>query len=329
MSTIQDVAREAGVSVATVSRVINNSPSVASETRARVQSAIEKLKYEPSLLGRNLRRSETKMVLVLLPNISNPFYSKVVRGIEDVGHKNGYNIMLCNVDSNVERERTYLELLKKRMADGVIFMAPVLPVDELAEIASRYPAIQCCEYKLGAPITHVSIDNLNASYKAVKYLIDLGHERIGFIGCKTDLISSIQREAGYKKALADAGIKFNPDFVRYGDYSFKSGVKAAKELIEMDNRPTAIFAISDLMAMGAIKSIREGNLSIPHDIAVVGFDNISFSSMLDPSLTTVAQPRYELGKIAMELLLEQMLKGSQEIKEIILESELIIRDSTQ
>ena len=327
-STIQDVAKAAGGSVATVSRVINNSEAVTESTREAVMSAIKILNYQPNLLGRNLRRTETRRLLVLLPNIGNPFYARIVKGIEDVAHKNGYNVMLCNTDSDAERERMYLELLKSRLADGVIFMAPVLGKEGLTEIGKSFPVVQCCEYTEGAQVSHVSIDNHAAAYKLTKHLISAGHQRIGMISCRGAVVSIMQRENGFKKALADSGIGFREELVKYGDYSFNSGLRAANQFVSMKDRPTAIFAISDIMAIGALRSIRENNLKVPEDMAVAGFDNINFASMCNPTLTTISQPKYDMGCISMELLLRQIRGELKEPKEILLEYEIIIREST-
>ncbi len=327
-STIQDVAKAAGVSVATVSRVINNSQAVTENTREAVMSAIKMLNYQPNLLGRNLRRAETQRLLVLLPNIGNPFYARIVKGIEDVAHKNGFNVMLCNTDSDAEREKVYLELLKSRLADGVIFMAPVLDKEGLTEIGKSFPVVQCCEYTEGAQVSHVSIDNHAAAYKVTRHLISAGHKRIGMISSRGSLVSISQRESGFKKALADSGIDFRQELVKYGDYSFNSGLRAANQFVSMSDRPTAIFAISDIMAIGALRAIRENNLKVPDDIAVVGFDNINFASMCNPTLTTISQPKYDMGCIAMELLLQQIRGELKEPRNILLEYEIIIREST-
>jgi LacI family transcriptional regulator, repressor for deo operon, udp, cdd, tsx, nupC, and nupG len=328
MVTIQDVAKASGVSVATVSRVLNDSPSVNPETRDKVQEVIDKLNYRPNLLGRNLRRSETKMALVLLPSISNPFYSKIVRGIEDVAHRNGYNIMLCNTNGDKQREKVYMDLLRNRLADGVILMASELNKDELSTIGIQFPVVQCCEYKEGAKVSHVSIDNKNAAYRVIKHLISLGHKRIGMISASNKSVSTYLREEGYERALAENGIEPDKSLVRYGDYSFKSGVVATKGLLDMKERPTAIFAISDMMAIGAIKEIKAHGLKVPEDIAVAGFDNISIASMYDPTLTTVSQHQYDLGCTVMEVLLRQIRGELKEPQDVLLEHELIIREST-
>lgn len=328
MITIKDVASFAEVSVATVSRVLNNMGTVAPETKERVLKAINDLHYQPNLLARHLRRSETRMILVLLPNISNPFYARLVKGMEDVGQKNGYSIMLCNTDSDQSRERTYLEFLHNHLSDGVIFMAPELPREELSVIGKNFPVVQCCEYKEGASVSHVSIDNLGAAYRAVNHLLDLGHRRIAIISSDNRFVSTIQREIGYRKALEEAGIKADEELIRHGDYSFNSGFEVAKQFIGIKDRPTAIFAISDIMAIGAMKAVRTSGLKIPDDIAVVGFDNISFSSMCDPMLTTISQPKYDLGCVTMELLIKQIQGEVKEPRDILLESKLIIREST-
>lgn len=327
-STIQDVAKAAGVSVATVSRVINNSTSVSAETKELVVGAVKRLDYRPNLLGRNLRRAETRLILVLLPNISNPFYSRIVKGIEDVGHRNGYNVLLCNTDSEPGREKLYLDHLKHRLADGVIFMAPSLSREELTETGKSFPMVQCCEYKEGAKVSHVSIDNSAASQKAVKHLLALGHRRIGLISCDNEYVSTIHREEGYRKALLDAGIKPEDGLLKDGDYSFKSGFRAASQLLSLADRPTAVFCISDIMAIGAIRAARERGLKVPDDFAVVGFDNINFASMCDPMLTTVSQPKYDLGCTSMELLLKQIRGEMKEPQDLILEFNLVIREST-
>lgn len=328
MATIQEVAKKAGVSVATVSRVINNSPKVSSVTRDNVLKVIKQLNYQPNLLGRNLRRMQTKMILILLPTISNPFYSMIVKGIEDVAHENGFNVMLCNTNSDVKREKVYLELLKNKLADGVIFMAPELDKIELSCTGSNFPVVQCCEYKKGADVSHVSIDNEAAAYKAVNHLIEQGHERVGLISCTNNFISTRQREKGYKRALMEAGLSFETSMIKYGDYGFKSGITAMNEYFKDTRYPTAIFCISDSMAIGAIRAISKKGFDVPDDIAVIGFDDIKFASMSNPTLTTIAQPKYDLGRVTMELLMKQIHGVIREPEDIYIGHELIIREST-
>jgi DNA-binding LacI/PurR family transcriptional regulator len=327
-STIQDVAKAAGVSVATVSRVLNKSNTVTGATRDAVLEAIRQLDYRPNLLGRNLRRTETKLVLALLPTIANPFYSRIVKGIEDVAQKNGYSVMLCNTDSSADRERLYLGMLKNRLADGVILMAPEIGGEELTAVGSDFPVVQCCEYIEGAKVSHVRIDNYSAAKKAAKHLVTLGHRKIGLISSRNCFLSTVSREQGFRSVLEEAGCPLEENATAYGDYSFKSGHRAALSLLSQKDTPTAIFAISDIMAIGVLRAAREKGLKVPEDLAVVGFDNISFSSMCDPMLTTVSQPKYDIGCTAMDLLLKTIQGELKEPVEIILENELIIREST-
>lgn len=328
MATIHDVAKLSGVSVATVSRVLNNHTNVSTKTKEKVLSAIKQLHYQPNLLGRNLRKSETRKILVLLPTISNSFYSRIVKGIEDIGNENNYNVMVCNTNSDIARERNYLELLTTKLVDGVIFMTSELSGDELTKINKQYPIVLCSEYKDDAIVSKVGIDNVKASYDAVNYLINLGHKRIALINGSTKYLSTIHREMGYKKALSDANIDINPDYIRYNSYSYKGGIRATKELLALDKKPTAIFAIADSIAIGAIKELSSNNLNVSQDVAVIGFDNTSISSMYSPSITTISQPRYDMGKTAMRLLLKKIKDRESADDLVILEHELIIREST-
>jgi len=329
MANIKEVARYAGVSVATVSRVLNDSPNVKSETREKVFSAIKELGYQPNLLGRNLRRTRTNLVLVLLPSIANPFYAAIVKGIEDVAHNNGYNIMLCNTESNVERERLYIRLLKNKLADGVIFLAPQISADELTELSLKYPVVQCCEYRENAGVSHVSIDNFMAAYEATKHLIRLGHKKIGLLSSDNDFISTKQRENGYRKALEEYRIMLNKIWLGFGDYGYNSGYDYGSKLLGNDDRPTAVFAISDLMAIGVIKAAADKGITVPDDLSVVGFDNISYAYMHTPSLTTISQPRYDIGEAAMKLMLAHINEPDYPPCSLILKHQLVLRESTQ
>lgn len=264
----------------------------------------------------------------MLPNISNPFYSEIVKGIEDVANRNGYSIMLCNTDSDIKREKKYVKMLKTRLADGAILMASEMSCEELTELSKELSIVQCCEYKEGVPLPHVSIENEKAAYKATNHLISLGHRKIAFIGADNQFLSSNLRETGYKRALSDAGIEIKPAYICYGNYSYKSGFRNMKRLLDLPDRPTAVFCVSDVMAIGAIRSAMEENLKVPDDLAVCGFDNIHFSWMFNPSITTISQPMYDLGCTAMEALINIIEGKSSEIVNYFLEYELIVRSST-
>lgn len=329
MSTISDVAKEAGVSVATVSRVINKNGRVSEESLERVNAAIAKLNYEPNVWGRRLRRKESRMILIFVPNIRNPYYASIVSGIEDVMRNNHYGTMLCITNSDKEKEKKFLELLKNGQADGAIMMTVEKQDSGISKIAKEFPIVKCCEYCEGEELGHVSIDNFTAARQVVQYLLSLGHEQIGFVGSVNRFISSEQRQKGYESALSEAGISVDSKYIAYADedYNYQSGIRAAKELLEQEERPTAIFCISDVLALGAIRAASELGISVSKELSIVGFDDVEYATMFHPMLTTVSQPRYSLGKSSAELLIRQIETGEKG-KAIYLEHKMILRDST-
>lgn len=328
MANIEEVAREAGVSVATVSRVLNKSNVVAVKTRIKVESVIKKLNYEPNMLGRNLRRSESRMILALMPSISNPFYTKIVHGIEDIARKFGYSVLLCQTDSDLDREKIYINLLKQKLADGLISMDPTLDVGILKEVGNKYPIVQCCEYSKELDIPYVTIDNFNAGYKAVKHLLSIGKKRIAIINSDKRFLYARLRQQGYEKAIKEAGIEYKDEYVINGELDFESGQRGMKQLLSLEEKPDAVFLVSDVLAIGALKSIKEANLSVPEDIAIVGFDNIQFATMMNPSITTIAQPMYRIGCESCKMLIDKIKNKDTQIDNIIMDFELIIREST-
>jgi LacI family transcriptional regulator, repressor for deo operon, udp, cdd, tsx, nupC, and nupG len=327
MANIQQVAKQAGVSVATVSRVLNRQNTVSAKTKMRVEEAIKKLNYEPSLLGRNLRTSESRLLLILIPTISNPFYLEIIKGIEQVAISQNYNILLCETDSNPKKENIYFDLVRKKMADGIISMDPAVNVETLKKLAENYAIIQCSEYEECTGIPYVTIDNEEASYRAVKHLIQIGHKKIALMNSDEKYLFARQRKMGYKRALEENGITLKNEYIiptqRLG---FENGQQAMKKILNLQDRPTALFAVSDLLAIGALKEINAAGLHVPNDIAVVGFDKIDFSNMTNPTLTTIAQPMKRMGSVAARMLIEK-IKG-EEVESIILDHELVIREST-
>lgn len=327
MANIQQVAKQAGVSVATVSRVLNGQNKVALKTRFKVEEAIKHLNYEPSMLGRNLRNSESRIVLILIPDISNPFYSQIIKGIENIALSQNYNILLCETDSTPEKEDIYFDLVRKKMADGIISMDPAVNVETLKELSERYAIIQCSEYGGGIGIPYVTINSEEASYRAVKHLIQMGHEKIALMNSDKKFLYAREREMGYRRALSENGIPLNPDYILYTqELGFEPGQQAMKKILTMTDRPTAVFAVSDLLAIGALKEINASGLHVPNDIAVVGFDKIDFSNMTNPTLTTIAQPMYKMGTTAAKMLIEK-IKG-EVVDSVVLDYELVIREST-
>lgn len=327
MANIQEVAKRAGVSVATVSRVLNNHSSVTIKTRLKVENAIKELNYEPSMLGRNLRNSESRLLLVLLPSISNPFYTDIINGIQTTAIANKYNILLCETDSNPDRENIYFNMVKNKLADGVISMDPTVNKQKLIELAENHSIILCSEYDEEGSIPYVTIDNELAAYHAVKHLLKLGNKRVALINSDEKFLYARQRRNGYERALKEFHLPILEELIYHTtQLDFQDGIQAMRMLLQLEEKPTAVFAVSDTLAIGALKEIKASGLTIPEEIAVVGFDNISFSNMTNPTLTTIAQPMYKMGCTAATMLLKSI--QNQKCDSMILEHELIIRDST-
>jgi LacI family repressor for deo operon, udp, cdd, tsx, nupC, and nupG len=330
MATMADVAREAGVSVATVSRLLNDQEIVSPDTAARIYAAIEKLAYEPNILARNLRKSESRVILLLAPNVTNPYYAHILSGIGDVATLLGYSALICTTQDDLIRQREALDMLKKHRADGAILMASNIGCNWLLEYAEQFPLVQCSEYDPLVDIPHVSIDNYKASQETIEYLVDLGHRQIAIISSENEYISTSLRLKAYKDTLVKHGIAVNDDYIICAsrDYSFKSGKAKARELFDVIPKPTAIFCISDTLALGAITAAKELGYSVPDDVTVIGFDDVEHTTMFHPYITTVAQPCYELGKQAAYLLYAQLMRRKDVPRQIFLDHQLIVRESS-
>ncbi|WP_026486896.1 LacI family DNA-binding transcriptional regulator [Caldanaerobius polysaccharolyticus] len=331
MATIDDVARLAGVSIATVSRVFNNSPLASDSAREKVLKAAKELGYEPSMLARSLAMKKTNTIGLIVPDISNPFYAEVVRGIEDICNIYNYNITLCNADNKRDKELQYIEMLKNRWVDGIIFHCDYFSEEHYEIFSSRNIKVVLAGRTTTFDVPYVAIDNKKAAYDATKYLISTGHKKIGIIhgplnGMK-ETVDSVDRLIGYKNAMIDAGLKIYDELIKEANFKAKGGYKAALEMLKGDIKPDAIFAISDVMAMGAINAIFDFGLKCPDDISVVGFDNIDLSEVMRPALTTIAQPMYDMGVVAARMLIKIIDNEQISNKQVILEHKLIVRDS--
>ena len=314
MSNIREVAKRAGVSTATVSRVLSRPDIVSPDTRVRVLKAVERLGYAPNSVAKNLRTLRSRKLLVTVPDISNPFFSLILQGIEDTAQRNGYAVLFGDTQHDELREERYALMLKQKEADGLIFLGHRLPkaaatvVQEMAPQCA--PIVNGCEFsaELGVPSVH--IDNAKAAAGAMDHLYALGHRRIGIV--TGPLLSPLSRDR-LQGALLSArrqGERAEHDLiVMHGDFSIPSGAIAAEELLTRRDRPTAVFCFNDEMAMGVIDSARRHNLRLPDDLSIVGFDDIRFAQCVDPPLTTIAQPMREIGEGTARLLLE-ILKGS-------------------
>lgn len=327
MKTIKDVAKAAGVSVATVSRVLNGSASVSEKTRLHVLQVVQETGYVPNVLGRNLRTSATHMILVILPTFSNQFYSRILRGIEDAARENGYQAMFCPTHNDLPVEEGYMKLLENQSADGAIFLSSRQDAARLTALSRRRPAVFGCEPVPGAALSCVSIDNYQAGYETVNSLLRRGHERIAIL-YHAETYSAILRRQGYQKALLEAGIPLRREYMMETDYRWQSGVAACERLLRLPEPPTAVFCVSDLLAAGVMRALSQNGLRAGRDMAVVGFDDTTVASLLTPALSSVSQPRREIGRTAVELLLRKMkdLTGSAEY--VYLPYTLIHRESS-
>lgn len=311
MVTIEQVAQRAGVSVATVSRTLNNSPAVKPATAQRVREAIEALRYVPNQSARNLRRNESRVILALAPNFSNPYYSHILTGIGDRAWELEYSVLICNTLGHANGERHFLKMLESHRADGAILLGCCQDYDWLGRFAEGFPIVQCCEYVPGLECPSVSIDNYGAALEMVTYLQKLGHERIAMLGADNQYISTRLRREGYLDAMAQAGLAVSQSWYAQADavYSFASGQGAARALLAVEPRPTAIFCISDILALSAISAAQELGLNVPGDLTVTGFDDVDYTAMVHPYLTTVAQPCHEMGRRSVELILNGLQCG--------------------
>ena len=329
MATIADVAKAAGVSVATVSRTINGSSLVASATAQAVQEAVKQLSYVPNQQARNLRRNESGMVLVLLPNITNQYYANVFAGINEKAQELGYSLFLCNTEGS-DPETLLSNAIDCRRADGAILLQMDREERWIAQYSDHFPIVQCCEYAQNCDTPHVSVDNYHGGYQATEYLIKLGHRKIGIISAANDVVSTYQRMQGYRDAMHDAGLTPDDQYIAHADqhYSYPSSLAAARGLLSRYDRPDALFCISDAIALATVVAAGELHLSVPGDLSVVGFDDVLYTQMLHPYLTTVVQPCAALGNRAMEMLHQIITGGTLEDRSVILPHGFVAREST-
>jgi LacI family transcriptional regulator len=329
--TIYDVAREAGVSMATVSRVVNGNPNVKPVTRKKVLAAIERLGYRPNAVARGLASKKTTTVGVIIPDVSSLFFSELARGIEDIATMYKYNIILCNSDQRLEKELQLINTLLEKQVDGLLFMGSEIKEEHLQALStSSVPTVLAATRDADNILPSVTIDHFQAGYDATKVLIDRGHKRIAMItGPLNDPLDGLLRFQGYKKALEDAGIPFDESLVAQGNYYYESGLRTMNGFLQLPELPTAVFAASDEMAIGAIHAVQDAGLSVPKDIEVIGHDNIRLVEMVRPRLTTVVQPMYDIGAVAMRLLTKYMNNEHVEEHVVLLPHRIEFRESTR
>ncbi|MBC8253064.1 MAG: LacI family DNA-binding transcriptional regulator [Ardenticatenia bacterium] len=328
MSTIRDVAERAGVAPTTVSRVINSSGYVSAETRARVETAIAELHYVPNALARSLRSRKTRLLALVLTDITSPFWTTVARGVEDAASEHGFNVILGNTDESEDKQIDYVTVLLQKRVDGFLFV-PGRSTPESVQLIQRQdvPVVVIDRQIPGVEVDVVRSDSEKGAYELIRHLLSLGHRRIGMLSGPETISTAVQRVAGYRRALAEAGVDATADLVRCGWYTQESGYQMTKQVLSAVPRPTALFAANCFIAIGALRALREAVLRVPEDAALVCFDDAP-ESATEPFLTIAAQPAYEVGRRATELLLARLSgEAPQECQEIVLPVEIVVRQS--
>lgn len=330
MGTIRDVALRAGVSTSTVSRALSGNIPVNEDTKIRVLEAVNALNYKPNFLAKGLKEGKTNAIGLVIPDIRNPIFPNLAKGIEDTARKKGYNVIFCNTDENLENEINSVSMLKERWVDGFIFATAAEDCKHIYQLKKENFPIVLAVRNIEKDFDAVVTDNFEAAYEAVSYLIQKGHKRIGIINGNLNLSLYQERYQGYKRALEDAGVPVMEDICFSCSFANDHCYHTVKEQLEKDDSIDAIFASTDLRAIEAIRAIKDMGLRVPEDISVVGFDDINISSFIDPKLTTVSQPLYEMGKMAVEKLIKMIeSKSYKKPKVDVVKSQLVIRNSTR
>lgn len=327
--TIRDVARQAGTSVSTVSRVLTGQGPVAEETRQRIADAIKTLGYQPNALARGLVQKRTFTIGVVLPDVANPFCAEVLRGMGDVAAAHRFHLLLVNADLSIAKEAEGIAVLREKQVDGLIYTSGMV-TENHHEIFRRLgrPVVLAATFDPDGALPAVLVDSRRGAQLAMDHLISLGHRRIGVVnGPQTDLVAGAPRWQGYQEAAQARGVTLAPQWVAEGDYKLESGYWAMDRILNQKEQPTAVVAASDLMAIGAVNAILDRGLRVPEDISVVGFDNIWLAGAVRPPLTTVAQPMYDMGAKAVALL-AQAIAGQGEPATQWIQPHLVIRGST-
>jgi DNA-binding LacI/PurR family transcriptional regulator len=325
--TIRSVAEEAGVSIGTVSKVINDSGKISEKTRKKVFQAMQKLNYKPDAAAASLRGKRTKLIGLLVPDISNPFYAGIARSIEDRSHEVGLNVMLCSTDNNTEKEKNYLALLTSQRVDGLVVASAFRSTVLLQEtIEQGIPSVLIASEIPQLSINTVTVDDYKGGYLATSHLLDLGHKDIAIIS--ENVRSNEPRLAAYKDSMREAGIDVKPEYIMKTEATILKGYECAKKLLLLEEKPTAIFACNDLLAAGVIQAAKELELDLPRELSVVGFDNTVLSTTTAPMLTTVSQPIKQMGAKVVDLLRQEMEESKGYKERLLMAPELIVRQST-
>ncbi len=330
MPTIRDVARHAQVSTATVSATLNSTAYVSADLKARVFAAVEALGYAPSAVAKSLKTGKTRLLALVVADVSNPFFTALIDAVETAAYDWGYALMLCNSDEKFERERHHLNLVRSQRCDGMILTPSGDPDDYASMGANAFPVPTVLIDRVldSWNVDSVTLDNVSAATQATNYILDLGHRRLGTISGPPHVSTGADRLAGFHRALAAHGLAADPAHVRSGDFREDAAFSAAREILTLPNRPTALYVANNLMLVGVMRAIAEVGLACPADISVVSTDDFSWATAFRPRLTTVRQPVREIGLEAVRLLVDRINRPSLEpTKRLVLQPTLIVRES--
>lgn len=326
-STLVQIAKKAGVSIATVSRFLNDTGNVSPATRQKVLQAIRELEYD-SALSRPDAILQT--ILVLVPDFVNPFYASIIDGIQQTAHENRFEIFLVQTKDIYPNPNHYASLVKRGNFAGVLWLCSTPPAALLSVLEHFCPIVMCCEYPEDHPCSYVSIDDVTAAYRAVKYLISTGCEKIGFVNCSLKYKYARHRREGYLRALADAGLKFNPEwYVTVPSIDYTLAYSSILQTLNADSIPDAFFTCSDVYAAATINAAQSLGIRVPEKLSVIGVDNVEASRMIHPTITTISQPGFQMGQQACSILAEKINTPDTPHRQIFLNTELIIRESTR
>lgn len=326
-STLTQIAGKAGVSIATVSRILNDTGHVSSSTRQKVLQAIRELEYDSALKHPT---PLSQSILVLVPDFVNPFYSGIIDGIQQTAHDNNFEAFLVQTKDVFHSPSYYLNLFKRGNFSGVLWLSSTPPEDLLTVIEQHCPIVMCCEYPEDHPCSYVSIDDVTAAYRAVNYLISTGCRKIGFVNCSLKYKYARHRREGYLRALDHAGLEYNPEwYVSIPSIDYTLAYSAVLQALNADSVPDAFFTCSDVFAAATINAAQSLGIRVPEELSVTGFDNIETSRMTHPPITTIAQPGFQMGQQACSILVEKIGNPQLHDRHILLSTELVIRESTR
>ncbi len=327
MASIKDVAKAVGVSTATVSRVLSNGLHVRPEVRERVMEAVDQLAYRPNLLARSLRSQQSNTIGLIVSDIRNPFFTSMSRAVEDTAYEQGFSLVLCNTDENPEKEAIYLNLMHDENVAGVIFSPTRHAAANFTDANIIFPTVIIDRLLPGADVDVVLLDNVDAGYRLTTHLIENGYRRIGAL-CGETSMTGRERQQGYEKALRANDLAPAGELVKYVQPKMGAGYAATLKMLDTAQPPDALFTTNSLLAEGALQAIRERNLTIPDDIALVTFDETTWAALVQPAITLIEQPTYEIGKTATELLLQRIADPNRSTRQVILKGQLLVRGSS-